>query len=337
MEYLQRIAGQPRAVEQLQAAMANPVHAYLFSGPSGSGKRYAARAFAAALLCDDRPLRDLHPDVTRVGRRGAALSMDEAREVLRLAAQVPSEGAKRILILEEFHHAAQVAPVLLKTVEEAPPTTIFLILAESVGPELATIASRCIRVEFQPLANEVVVDLLEDIGIDHDDAQVAATSARGDFRRAKQLARDPHARDRRALWLSIRARLDSTGATRMACVDELLAALDDVVAVVDERAASERKALSVRVDAGELLPSVLTEADAAAKREARRIRTEEIREGLALLASEERRRLDLGGDEETLADVDETLQTLAWAHAALKHNPNEGVLLGGLFAKLERE
>src|SRR5262245_32187998 len=131
------VVGQTAAVARLQLAVAAPVHAYLFVGPAGSTKRQAARAFAALLLTDgvdDPSLRDAelalrgeHPDVREVTRVGAMISFDQAREIVRTASLAPTEGDRKVMILDEFHLLRpEGAALLLKTIEEPPASTIFI-------------------------------------------------------------------------------------------------------------------------------------------------------------------------------------------------------------------
>src|SRR4051794_21328251 len=128
MALYDRVVGQERAVGALSAAAVNPVHAYLLVGPPGTGKRLAAQSFAAALLCPNRPpagpdgtcetcrrvLAGAHPDVVVKERQGARISIEDAREIIRLATRSPVEGSRKILILDEFHLAADIAPAMLK-------------------------------------------------------------------------------------------------------------------------------------------------------------------------------------------------------------------------------
>ena len=142
-----------------EAASRSPVHAYLLVGPRGSGKRALADAFAAALLSagsegDDRDrhvrlaLAEQHPDLVVIERVGASISADQAREVRDLASRSPIEGDRKVLILDEFHLVQEtVGPILLKTIEEPPPGTIFIVLVDDVPPELVTIESRCVRID----------------------------------------------------------------------------------------------------------------------------------------------------------------------------------------------
>ena len=154
------MVGQPRAVAALRAAARNPVHAYLFRGPAGSGAAAAARAFAAAVLCPDggcghcetcrRALAGTHPDLVSVERTGASLGVDEARRLVALAQRRPYEAARQVLVVHDVHLAIRAAPALLKTVEEPPGATVFVLLADDMPPELATVASRCVEVALPP-------------------------------------------------------------------------------------------------------------------------------------------------------------------------------------------
>src|SRR5690349_15311405 len=215
MSLYANVVGQERAISELVAAAANPVHAYLLVGPPGTGKRAAAQSFAAALLCPNGPPADgtcdvcrrvlsgVHPDVVVKERQGARISIEDAREIIRLATRSPVEGSRKVLILDEFHLAADIAPAMLKTIEEPPASTVFVILAEVVPPELVTIASRCVTVEFGPLTPERVAEALVAEGIDAAVAEEAASSSGGRLDRARLLASDPGFAARRAAWRAV--------------------------------------------------------------------------------------------------------------------------------------
>ena len=130
------VVGQKQAIGHLRAAVARvPVHAYLFVGPSGSTKLEAARAFAASLMSggETRDHRDArliiageHPDVREVQRVGASISAEQAKEVVRVSSLAPTEGARKVLILDEFHLLSpHGAALMLKTIEEPPESTTF--------------------------------------------------------------------------------------------------------------------------------------------------------------------------------------------------------------------
>ena len=165
------VVGQPQAISKLAFAAADPVHAYLFVGPSGSTKAEASRAFAALLMAgtDDPLQRDArlalagqHPDVREVERQGARISAEQVADIIRNASLAPVEGNRKVMILHDFHLLdAAAAARLLKTLEEPPPSTIFIVLADQVTPELVTIASRCVRILFAALSNDAVAAELD--------------------------------------------------------------------------------------------------------------------------------------------------------------------------------
>ncbi len=196
---------QGRARVALSAALTSgPSHAYLFRGPRGSGKRAAARAFAAEILAgtaedpDDTRRRALldpspHPDFVWLTPRGAQHLVEEVRErVIRAAAYRPFEGGKRVFVVEAAEAMRDESQnALLKTLEE-PPAYVHLILLSS-EPEalLETIASRCQPVDFAPLPPEVVEAELSDTGSSAKQIAAAARLSAGDPVRARFLLSEP--------------------------------------------------------------------------------------------------------------------------------------------------
>ena len=338
-----RVIGQPGAVALLQGAAPHPVHAYLFVGPAGSGKRATARAFAAALLCPnggDGTCRDCrltlageHPDVREVERVGAAISADQAEEIIRAAALAPVEGRRKVMILDEFHLLrAEAAARLLKTIEEPSASTVFCVLADDVPPELVTIASRCARVELRPLTEATVRDALVDAGVAPATAAEAARSANGDLDRARLLASDPSLAVRRAAFTHVADRLDGHGATVVAAVDELLGLIDGAAAPLQVRQDAEVKALDARVAQMGERGSGRKMLEERHKRELRRHRTDELRSGLVALAG--RYRDDLAAGTTAVADDVDAVAAIHDALEALERNPNEALLLQALLLRL---
>jgi DNA polymerase III subunit delta' len=202
------IDSHPHARAVLTAALppgGRPSHAYLLHGPAGTGKRAIARAFAAALLADgarepqtvaDRVARGCHPDLTWVRPSGAAemLVGDVDEPVVAAAARTPFESARRVFVIEAVDTMNdQAANRMLKTLEEPPAFAHLLLLSDRREDVMATIASRCQQVRFDPLPPAVVARLLQeaDEGERVDDserAQACARLAQGDARLAGRLA-----------------------------------------------------------------------------------------------------------------------------------------------------
>lgn len=339
------VVGQDKVVAYLRSALAEPVHAYLFLGPHGSGKRSAARSFAAGLLAEGwrgdearrqvaLALAEQHPDLVVVEREGAAIRVEQATEIIRRASRSPVEGSRKVLVLDEFHlvGAGPAAPMLLKVIEEPPEGTFFLVLADELPPELVTIASRCVRVDFNPLTVAVISDALVARGVAPARAAEAAAFAEGDLDRARLLATDDRLGVRLASWRAVLHRLDGRGSTAAALVDELRANLDDAEAPLRVRQDREAAELSERIERYGQRGSGARQLEERHRRERRRLRTDELRLGLAALARAYR-------DELRAAEDDRYLDALAEIQAAaeaLIRNPNEELLLLGLLATLPR-
>jgi DNA polymerase-3 subunit delta' len=272
---------QGRARVALTAALANePSHAYLFRGPRGSGKRAAARAFAAEVLAaasdepEDARRRALldpspHPDLVWLAPTGAQHMVEEVRErVIRAAAYRPFEGGKRVFVVEAAEAMRDESQnALLKTLEE-PPEFVHLILLSSEGEGLLeTVASRCQVVDFAPLPAEVLERELAEAGASPDEAPAAARLAAGDLERA-QLLLSPQGRELRGdVERCLAATLDGKCASA-----PWKGLLDRAKAAGDETEAAAREALEEESKAG-IKRSAKDIADGA-KRAGRRRRTE---------------------------------------------------------------
>ncbi|MGH9156707.1 MAG: hypothetical protein ACRD1K_12920 [Acidimicrobiales bacterium] len=337
------LVGQDRAVAELRAAALIPVHAYLLVGPAGTGAREAAQSFAASLLCPDggcgrcevcrRALAGVHPDVVIQERTGPFITVDDARSVGRVASLSPVEGRRKVVVLIDFHLVDKAAPALLKTIEEPPPSTVFVVLAEHVPPELVTIASRCVRIDLMALSPEAVAAALVAEGVDRAVADEVAAAAGGRMDRARLLLSDDGFVARRALWRSVPSRLDGTGATVAALVDELLASIETLLVPVTARHAGERAALEEQVKRYGPRPGAAVQMAARHKREDRRVRTDELRFGLGTLAAAYRDRLVAGTRP---AGALAALDAIARVNEAMAHNPNPVLLLQGLLVTASR-
>ena len=340
------VIGQERAVAQLRAAARSPVHAYLLVGPAGSGKRLAARSFAAALLCarggcgDCRDCTlacaELHPDLVVVEPEGNFILAKQADEIIRQASLSPAEGARKVMLLAEFQRVhPQVGPKLLKTVEEPPASTFFVILAEDVPPELVTIASRAVRIDFGPVPEPHLVDALVAEGVDRATAETAAHASGGRADRARLLASDPGFAGRLETWQSVPARLDGTGAAAATLAAELRDLLADAsTAPLEARHAAELDALQERADRYGERGAGRRDLDDRHKREVRRLRTDELRFGLAVLERAYRDVIATAPPAVARAALDAVAAIHEAAHELSERNPNEALLLQALLMRL---
>ncbi len=337
------VVGQTQAIGRLAHAANDPVHAYLFVGPPGSTKDEASRAFAALLMAgaDDPSNRDArlalageHPDVREVERLGARISAEQVNDIIRNASLAPVEGSRKVMILHDFHLLdASAAARLLKTLEEPPASTIFIVLADQVTPELVTIASRCVRIVFATLSNDAVAARLVESGIAPHTAEVAAQAAEGNLTRAHVLATDPGLMGRRDAFAGLAARLDGTGTTVVKLCVELLGLIDAAAAPMAQRQAEELAALESRVAATGERGSGRKQVEDHHKRELRRHRVDELRSGLGVLAGTYRDAL-VGG---RLPRPDAGVTAVTRIHAALEsmeRNPNETLMLQALLLDL---
>ncbi len=345
------VVGQERAVGQLQAAAQRPAHAYLFVGPPGSGRRAAARTFAGELFATADPsgarrhrslaATEQHPDLTVVERRGASIPVGDrenpeegsARWVAQRAALSPVEGGYSVFVLLDFHLVRDAAPVLLKTLEEPPAQTVFVVVADEITPELVTIASRCVRVEFHGISREVLIAALVAEGADPTAAEAAAAGALGSMDRARLLINDPRYSLRRDTWAAVPERLDGTGATAAVVAAEMVALLDDAQAPLDEWHRREIDELATRVEVTGERGSGRREMDARHRREARRLRTDELRFGFTVLAERYRDRMVTGRDQAASIGA---IRALLDAAESLERNPNEALMLQALMVRLGR-
>ena len=337
------VVGQRRAVEQLSRAAKSPVHAYLFVGPAGSTKKEAARAFATLLITgvDDTSQRDAelvlrgeHPDVKEVSRTGPSISFEQAREIVRTASLAPTEGERKVMILDEFHLLRpEGAALLLKTIEEPPDSTTFLILADFVPQDLITISSRCARIDFRLVDEQHVADQLVNQGVDPDTAAEAAGAAGGNLDRARLLAADPELAARRRAFSEVPRQLDGNGATVIRLVQELLGRIEAAAAPLADRHTAEVVALDERIARYGERGSGKKALEERHKRELRRHRTDELRAGLTVIAGAYRDALVAGSVQRPDAVADAVVH-IHEAMEALERNPNESLLLQSLLWSL---
>lgn len=340
----EQVVGQHAAVDLLVHSAANPVHAYLFLGVEGCGKDTAARAFAARLISGNDDLSDranelvmhgTHPDVQEVRREGASILKDQAEDVIRMATTTAVEGRRKVIIMHEVNLMQPAAVVrLLKTIEEPAEGVHLVLLADQMVDTLVTIASRCFTVHFGPLSTDDIVAALVAGGVRDDAARAAAVSAHGSLDRARLLATDPHLVQRRERFANIPRRVDGTGATVVAIVEEVLGLIDEAAEPLERRHEQEAAQLEANMAAMGLKRGGKKALEERHKREIRRHRTDELRDGLTEVASVYRTEL-VGNPHvhrpETYVAAVERIHT---AMGRLGLNVNEAILLRDLLWSL---
>jgi DNA polymerase-3 subunit delta' len=342
------VVGQAQAEADLRAAVEAPSHAYLFLGPPGSGRMAAVRAFAAALFSREATGEDAerqtrlalegkHPDLVVFEPEGARLSVDLKRadndlaEILREVNRAPVEAERKVVVLGQFHTMEQFAGAFLKTIEEPPPRTIVVIVADELPPELVTTASRCVRIDFGPVPSAAVAERLVADGVDPDKASEAADAAAGDLARARLLATDPALAARRDAWRAVPERLNETGARVVELVADLRQRIDEAQAPLDAQQAVELADLEEQIERYGLRRSLLTDLTTRHKRQVRTLRRQELRFGLAQVAGRYR---DVLATHPAPARIVAGLDAIQVAADDLVRNPGEELLLLGLLLQL---
>src|SRR6201996_8528832 len=259
------LAGQEAVVAQLRNAVAGTLpalggttplhppgkrggmtHAWLFTGPPGSGRSAAARAFASALLCpfggcgecaSCRQVRaGTHADLLLVRPDGLSYGVKQTRDLVLRAAGAPSGGRWRVVLFEDADRCTeQAANALLKAIEEPAPRTVWLLCAPSAEDLVTTIRSRCRVVTLRvPPSESVAAVLAARDGIDYGQALAAARAAQGHIGRARRLATHPRARRRPQQVLAVPVRATSLGPALSAAAALVKTAEDEAKAVTEE-------------------------------------------------------------------------------------------------------
>jgi len=251
------LAGQEFVVDQLRRATEAGeamTHAWLFTGPPGSGRSLAARAFAAALLCDRggcgecpscrQVAAGTHADLLLIRPEGLSYGVRQTRDLVLKAATAPVYGRWRIVLFEDADRATeQAANALLKAIEEPATRTVWLLCAPFADDLPTTIRSRCRLVTLVTPRTEAVAAVLEREGVAPERARVAALAAQGHIGRARRLATDSEAAGRRGEVLRVPDQLGSIGDALRAAAGLVRAADAEAAAVTQELDEPEREAL----------------------------------------------------------------------------------------------
>jgi DNA polymerase-3 subunit delta' len=259
--------GSAHSVADSVAGGAAMTHAWLITGPPGCGRSVAALCLAAALQCASpgvpgcgqcractTTMAGTHADVRRVIPEGLSIGVDDMRAIVGVASRRPSTGRRRIVLIEDADRLTEgAANALLKVVEEPPPSTVFVLCAPSVDPDdiAITLRSRCRHIALvTPPAAAIARVLVEADGLDADMANWAASVSGGHVGRARRLATDSEARERRQRALGL-ARDAATPSRAYAAAEELVAAAEaEAQALIAGRDEVETEDLRTALGAG---------------------------------------------------------------------------------------
>lgn len=274
----QSLAGQQAVIEQLTGyqTITAPTHAWLFTGPPGSGRSLAARAFAQTLQCEQPEPVDrgcgqcqacvtiaagTHADVNIVTTEKVSYAIEDVRDLVATAHDRPSTGRWRIIIIEDADRMTERATnVLLKAIEEPPERTIWMLSAPSPADVLVTIRSRTRHVNLVIPAVEDVAQLLtQRDGIDPQLAQVCARASQSHVGVARWLARSPDARERRDMIVHLPLTIRSASAAVEAAENLHKLVQAEAEASSSDRNAAERASLlrSLGLSEDETIPPKL--------------------------------------------------------------------------------
>ncbi|MEU9266380.1 DNA polymerase III subunit delta' [Streptomyces sp. NPDC048251] len=246
-------------------------HAWLITGPPGAGRGQVARAFAAALQCvsPDRALGGVpgcgfcdgchtaligtHADVNTVAAVGSQILAEDMRDTVRKSYTSPATGRWQIILVEDAERLNEKsANAVLKAVEEPAPRTVWLLCAPSLEDVLPTIRSRCRHLNLRTPSVDAVADMLiRREGIEPAVAAAAARATQGHVDRARRLATDPAARERRAAVLQLPLRVDDVGGCLRAAQELVDAATEDAKQLAEERDGKETEELKAALGAAQ--------------------------------------------------------------------------------------
>lgn len=229
-------------------------HAWLFTGPPGSGRSVAARAFGAALQCPNggcgnchdchTAMSGAHPDIEIVTPAGLSYSVGETRDLVARAALAPSRGRWQVTVVEDADRfTEQALNALLKALEEPPPRGVWLLCAPSSDDLLPTIRSRCRVVTLRIPPYDAVAAYLASEGIDPGTAEFAARASQGHIGRARRLAVDPEAASWRREVLKLPTQVATVGGAFAAAATLVETAKAEAAAVSESLDADEKDAL----------------------------------------------------------------------------------------------
>lgn len=371
------LAGQPEAVAQLELAVKNrdrgAHHAWLFTGPPGSGRSNLAFAFAAALLCESGGCAECkicrmvaggtHPDVTVLSTERVQISIEEVRALVTNSYLGSSVGKYRIMVIEDADRMAERSSnVLLKALEEPPANTIWMLCAPSEADMLPTIRSRVRRVALKvPSVSAVAQLLIDRDGIDAKLAHQVAAESQSHIGMALRLATSSDARSRRRETLNSALNIRGVSSAMFAADQWLDIAKKDADALTVLRDAEEREQLlgTMGLKIGDVIPpglrSEFKQLEEAQKRRATRslrdgidrilvdllslyrdILTLQLGAGVPLVNAELQAGIADQAQATTAAQTLEKLESIATARARIDANVRDLLTLEALAVTLRR-
>ena len=276
MSVFDDLVGQEPVIDQLRSAVGAAAmvvarsgqptsamtHAWLFTGPPGSGRSVAARAFAAALQCADggcslctacaQTLSGSHPDVAAPASDELHLKVEAARELILRASRAPTRGRWQVVLIEDADRMTDEATnALLKALEEPHPHCVFLLCAPSAEDLLPTVRSRCRLLALRtPSADAVAEVLVRRDGVDPAMAAFASRAGQGHIGRARRLALYEDARQERHDVLALPRSLQGVGSALSAAKALVDAAQEEAVRLTQDRDVTEKASLSTALGGG---------------------------------------------------------------------------------------
>ena len=289
------LVGQEPAIAQMRAAAAPGssamTHAWLITGPPGSGRSTLAHAFAAELVGagnDEAAWRQViagaHPDVSILSTHKVTITIEEVRALVAFSYFSPSASNYRVVVIEDADRMTErTSNVLLKALEEPPPQTVWVLCAPSTADVLPTIRSRTRSIVLQvPQASDVAQLIASREGLDSDLALRAATEAQSHIGMATRLATDEEARFRRATSIDIVLGVTNVSGAVSAAARLLEIAGEDATALGERTDQEEREALltSLGVAPGGAVPSALRSQVKTLEDDQKRRKTRNLRDAL---------------------------------------------------------
>jgi len=292
------LLGQPEAIEQLIRAVSGKPdavhHAWLFTGPAGSGRSNLAKSFAAALQCAEdgcgqcqqcRLVKaDAHPDVSMLVTDRVVISIEEVRELVARSSMATTVGDYRVIIIEDADRMAErTSNVLLKALEEPAEKVVSILCAPSLSDLLPTIGSRTRNINLRlPSIDEVSTLLVQRDGVAMDLARKSALLAQNHVGMARRLALSSEARARRSETLRVLMSISNLSSAMVAAEKLLGVAKRDAEASSAEKDAQEKEALlkAFGLTADEKLPPNLRAQFKELEENQKRRATRALRDGI---------------------------------------------------------